>query len=236
MTRREPVEMRQRLPVHLMGNDRVFVERLPHRDAFDEIRGPVEHRAVGAVDDDLDRLLAQSRLGEHVLEPNAAPDRIAHRAGPPLHPRHMRLRPSAAVAGALAHSGDLDLLEPCLQLIKGQLQRRRRSLAADLQPPAIGIDLVGDIGEVIADEERVVGCDRGSEVRHRRLVIGRPVAQLDQRLFARKRVEDRGVVNSRRKTRNQRVPLLRPCRPPVQSRLGEGQRTSTGPLQQSPSA
>ena len=227
---------RQQLPVHVMGDDRVFVERLPHRDGLDEIRGLVEHRAVGAVDDDLDRLLAQSRLGEHVLEPNAAPDSIAHRAGAPLDTRHMRLRPSAAVAGALAHSNDLDLLKPCLKFIEGQLKRCRRGLAADLQPPATGIDPVGDISEMIADEERVVGCDRGLEVRHRRLVIGRPVAQLDQRLLAGKRVEDRGVVNTRGKARNQRRPLLRPCRPPVQSRPGESQRTSGGPLQKPPSA
>src|SRR5215469_18070066 len=84
-------------------------------------------------------LLAQFCLDEHVFEPNAAPDRIAHRTGAPLHPRHMRLRPSTAVAGALAHGNDLDLLEPCLQPIEGQLKRRGRGFAGDLQPPAIGI-------------------------------------------------------------------------------------------------
>ena len=84
--------------IHLVGNESVLVERFVERDAFDEIRRPVEHRTVGAIERDLDRLGPHIRAAQHVFQPRALPECIPHRAETPLHAGHMRLRKSAPVA------------------------------------------------------------------------------------------------------------------------------------------
>ncbi len=93
--------MRQRRAVHLVGDERRVLHRLPDRNALDEVGRLVDRRAVGAVEHDLDRLLLHADLVEHVLEPRALPARAAHGAVAPFDARNVRLEEAAAVAGAL---------------------------------------------------------------------------------------------------------------------------------------
>jgi hypothetical protein len=51
----------------------------------------------------------------------------------------MRLGEAAAIAGALAHGGDFDLLEIVLEFAQLEFEGRRGGLAADAQPPSLGI-------------------------------------------------------------------------------------------------
>ena len=70
-------------------------------------------------------------------------------------------------------------LEVLPKLLEGEFHRLLRRVAADLQPPRLGIDLLRNAREVIAHEERVVARDGIAEVIDRCFEIGRPVAALD---------------------------------------------------------
>jgi len=52
------------LPVHLMRDDRIFVERFRQRDALYKIGRLVDLRTICAIDDDFDGFLAQSSRGD----------------------------------------------------------------------------------------------------------------------------------------------------------------------------
>ena len=66
------------------------------------------------------------------------------------------------------------------ELIEGEAQRRR---ASDAKAPFRGVDF-GNVGEMPAHEEGIVGRDDAMEIAERRFVIRRPVGELDQRLLA----------------------------------------------------
>ena len=173
--------------VHLVGDQRGVLDPLPHRNAFDEIGSLVVRWAIGAAEDDLDRLLLQADLVEHVLEPRALPARAAHRAVAPFDARHVRLKQAAAIARALIDGNHLGGGHR-LEIVERDLRCAIGAIAADGKLPGLGVDL-GNDRQVIAHEERVVRRDRGAEIFERRFVVGRPVAELDERLLSRLRVE-----------------------------------------------
>src|SRR5262249_21387066 len=72
-TSRMTIEVRQSRTVHLVGDERVFVERLPDWNAFDEVRRLFDNRAVGAVKRHLYGLLLQADRVENVLQASALP-------------------------------------------------------------------------------------------------------------------------------------------------------------------
>ncbi len=76
-----------------------FLEVGPVRD--DGIIEPVEAH--------LHRAGLDARAVEHVLEPNAGPERVAHGAVAPLRAWNAGLVEAARVAGALVDGGKLDL-------------------------------------------------------------------------------------------------------------------------------
>jgi len=108
--------------------------------------------------------------------------------------------PAAAIAGALANGGDLDLFEIPLQFRQAQLKGGGRRFAADLQPPARALDLFPGCRQGGSAQKSVVRCDRGLEVRDWCLVIRRPIGQLYQWLLSRQRAEDCGIVDTLRQT------------------------------------
>ena len=83
--------MRQRCAVHLVGDDCRLIDRLPDRDALDEVWRLVDRGAVGAIEHDFDRLFFQTGLVEHVLESGAFPARATHGAVAPFNALHVRL-------------------------------------------------------------------------------------------------------------------------------------------------
>src|SRR5262245_10748782 len=99
---RKTIPVRQRGSVHLVREQRRLLDGLPNRKALDEVGGLVDDRTVGAVEHDLDRLLPDSGLVEHILEPRALPARAAHGAITPFDAGDMRLEKPAAITGALA--------------------------------------------------------------------------------------------------------------------------------------
>src|SRR5215468_2932747 len=114
---------------------------------------------------------------------------MAHGAVAPLHAGHARGEKPPAVAGALIHRIDADVLEASLQLPQRQHERVPRARAPDLEPPGGCID-IGDVGQVITDEEhRVAGVDR-PEIRERRLEVRGTKGTLDEGFFPWKRTED----------------------------------------------
>ncbi len=179
--------MRQRLAVHLVGDEGVLIHCLPDGDALDEIRRLVHDRAVGAVEQDFDRFLLEAHLVEQVLELGAFPAGAAHGAVAPLDAGHMRLEQPAPVARALI-DGDELVGRHLLEIVERDCGLAVGALAADVDLPGLRIDL-GNIGEMIAHEERIVGGDGGAEIFNRRLVVRRPITELDQRLLAGQRVE-----------------------------------------------
>src|SRR5262245_28985325 len=185
------VQMRQRRPVHLVGDERRVLDRLPGRDALDEVGGLVADGSVGAVEYDLDRLLLEADLVQDVLEPRALPARAAHGPVAPFHAGNVRLEQPAPVARAQVDSRQLDRRKG-LEIVERELDLAVRALAADRELPGLGVDL-RDAGEVIANEEGVVRRDGSAKIFQRRLVVGRPIAELDQWLLARQRIQY-GVV------------------------------------------
>ena len=181
--------MRQRLSVHLEGNDRVWIIRLGHGDALHEVGRLARRTDIRAIQHDFHGIGREACLGQHVLQAHAFPARVAHGAIAPFNAGNMRLRQPTAVAGALADSHDLDLLETGFQISEREAQRRR---AADVQGPFGRIDL-RDIGQVITHEESVIGRHDILEHVDRTFEIRRAITQLDQWALARQRLQDRFV-------------------------------------------
>src|SRR5262249_35810047 len=101
----------------------------------------------------------------------------------------MRLNQTAAIAGTLAYGHDLGSGKSP-QVLEPDLDGAVRTGAADLELPTRGVDF-GNVGEMITHEERVVGRDDRTEIFDRRFVVGRAIAQLDERLLAGQHVKDR---------------------------------------------
>src|SRR5262249_61319421 len=76
------------------------------------------------------------------------------------------------------------------EIVERELGLTVGALAADHDLPGSNIDLRNN-GEMVANEKRVVRRDGGAEIFNRRLVVGRPIAELDQRLLAGQRIEHR---------------------------------------------
>src|SRR6516164_10911910 len=132
---RKAVPVRRRLPVHLICDQRRFIERLPQGNTLDEVGGLVAGATVGAVQDDFDRLSLQADRVEQILEPNALPSRTAHGAIAPFDAYDMRLHQAAAVTGALTdrnHFGRWQLL----QIVEAKPGLTVSAIAADGQLPS----------------------------------------------------------------------------------------------------
>ena len=65
-------------------------------------------------------------------------------------------------------------------------------VTADAQRPVAQVLHAGDAGQMVANEETVIGRNRIAEHADRRFVIRRPVGQLDQRFFARQTIQHSG--------------------------------------------
>src|SRR4051812_44645654 len=89
---------------------------------------------------------------------------------------------------------------------------------------------------MIPHEEGVVRRPHRAKIFDRRLVIGRPVAELDERLLAGKSVEDRGVAQARRELRRKREGgLRRPSGEGCDRRTGAGALQDLSAIEHSPS-
>lgn len=113
----------------------------------------------------------------------------------------MRLEQAAPIAGALVdrdHLGGRHLFE----IIEAEGGLTVRGFATDRQPPFGGVDL-GNVGQVVADEKRIVRRQRGAEILERRFIVRRPVRELDQRLLAGQRVHDDLAARALRQGRRQ---------------------------------
>src|SRR5262249_35572720 len=145
---REAVEVRQRLAVHLVGDDRRLLHCLPYRDAFDEVRRLVDDWTVGAIEYNLDRFLLDAYLVQDITQPDAPPSAATHRAISPLHADDVRFKQAAPIAGALIDSGYFKCRH-LLQGVESELGLRVGTFAADGQLPGLGIDL-RNVREVIS--------------------------------------------------------------------------------------
>ena len=132
------------------------------------------------------------RHGQHVLQQRAPPGALPMAPSPIPRPRH---------AGPTGRGG-------CPSTGRPRCRRKARSSSlvsyagARASPPIFSDQLRSASiwrmpGEVIADEEQLVGRDRRANVLHRRLVIGRAPRQLDEVLLARQLREDRLVARAR---------------------------------------
>jgi hypothetical protein len=108
----------------------------------------------------------------------------------------MGLKKSTAIARALTDCGDLEGGQ-FFQLVEADFHIAVGALPAQTQFPASGVNL-RNVGQMIAHKKFVVGGDGGAQISERRLVIGRPVGQFDQWLFAGQCVENGFRPRSRR--------------------------------------
>ena len=177
------VPVRQRLAIHLESDERVFVERALDGQALQEIRRRGQYRGIGTVEHHFQRVGRHAGSLQHIAQPHAPPQRVAHRTTAPLYPRHSRREESAPIAGALIDRGHADLLEAAAQLSQGQSERVLGARAGDLQPPGARIHPWND-RQVIAHEKRVVARERRREIRERRLEVGWPEGAPDERFLA----------------------------------------------------
>ena len=177
--RRKAVPVRQRLAVHLEGDQRGFSERHVQRQRLHEVRRLLHHRMVGAVEHHFERAGLHAGLGQHILQAHPAPQRIAHRADAPFDAGHMRLEEAAAVARALAHGGHFRGREVAPELIEREAQLALGAVAADRERP-VGRLHFGNARQVVAHEEGLVRRDRTAEMLDRRLEVRRAVGLLDQ--------------------------------------------------------
>src|SRR5262245_2898409 len=188
-TGRKAVEVRQRLTVHLVGDESVRVHRLPDGYALNEIGSFVDDRPVRAIEDDFDSLLLDADLVEQVLESCALPAGAAHGAIAPLNAGNVWLEQAAPVTGTLIDGDDFDGRH-LLEVIKGDLGLSSCTISADRQLPRRSVDL-RNVGEVVANKERLVRRNRRAEILYARLVVGRAIAELHQRLFTGARIDYR---------------------------------------------
>src|SRR6266849_7338428 len=185
---REAVEVRQRLAVHLVSDDRRLLYCLPYRDAFDEVRRLVDYWAVGAIEHNLDRFLLDADLVQDIPQPSALPAGATHRAISPLHAYDVRFIQAAPIAGALI-DGSYFKSRHLLHVVESELGLRIRTLAADGHLPGLDIDL-RNIRDVISHKKGVVRRDGAAEIFDWRLIIRRSIGQFDERLLARQEVKN----------------------------------------------
>src|SRR6516165_3057072 len=89
-------------------------------------------------------------------------------------------------------------------------------------PPTTIFQVLRDVREMVANEKCVIRRDGGTEIFDRRFVVRRPIAELDQRLLARQRIEHGVVAGPLRQRRGQIDGSTRcPRRPQLEARPGE---------------
>ena len=159
------------------------MQRLGARQRLDVIGGTLERWRVGRIEGDLEDAVLQPGAGEHLGEAYATPFGAAHRTVLPLQARHRRVEQAATIARTLADRDDRHRRERSLQLRQAQHLRPLHTLAGQLKPKLRRLDL-RDHRMVIADEERLVRCDRGAQISDRRLVVRRTVGEAAQRPLA----------------------------------------------------
>jgi hypothetical protein len=107
---------RQCLAIHLVGEQRIRIERLLDGNRTLKVRHRAE-RHIGAIEKDLLSRILDAGCLEHVGQPNAPPARVADGAVGPLHARNGWFVEPAPISGALQHSHQLDARK-LLEIIK----------------------------------------------------------------------------------------------------------------------
>jgi len=163
------VDERQRLAVHLVGDDRVGVHGLGHRHLTDE-GGHRAERPVAAVHDDVPRRVAHTGFRQDVGQPCAGPARVADGAALPLDAGHRGLEERAAVARAFERHRDggtrhrLERLERQRERGPDEAVHLQRQILHERQRWR---------GHVRPHVELIVRRDPRIEQPDRRLVVGR---------------------------------------------------------------
>src|SRR3954452_653240 len=181
---RKAVEDGKIRAIHRISEQDLAITCMVDVKRLDEIRRLVAHGAIHAVEGDLARARLHAGLLENGFERHSSPARVAHGAVAQLPACDARIEESPAVAGALVDRHDLD----CRHLLEVRQRKFRRpiDLALDLEREGGGIDVQGDVSQMIADEEGVVGrddvCVKDGK---RRLELRRPARQADHRALLR---------------------------------------------------
>ena len=159
------MQVRQRCAVHFIGDECRLLDRLPRRDALDEIRGLVGDAGIGAVEDDFDRLFLEANLVEEIFQPRAFPTRTTHGPIAPFDARNVRLEQSAPIARAQIDRDQFGGRE-AFEIVEGEGGLAISTFAPDGEFPGSHIHLRNK-GEVIADEKRVSRGDGGAKLSDR---------------------------------------------------------------------
>src|SRR5579872_3222997 len=131
----KPLEHRQRLAVHLVGNHhRGVLHDSRDREAFHEIRNAGQRRLIQSVETHVDAGLPGPCGGQDVAQPHARPLGIAHRAVRPLSAENARREIAAAVSRTLVHRHDTRPRKFALQIVEREFQRPI-DRARHLKPP-----------------------------------------------------------------------------------------------------
>jgi hypothetical protein len=101
----------------------------------------------------------------------------------------MGLEQPAPIARALAHRDNF-CPRQLSKVLDAHLDGAIRAFAADLEFPTTDIDF-RNVGEMVSHEESIVRGDGRSEIFDWRLIVRRPVSQLNERLLARESIENR---------------------------------------------
>src|SRR5207302_1315346 len=92
-----------------------------------------ERAVIGAVEYHFERVGLDACLLQDVLQPRAAPPRVAHRTDAPFDAGDVRLEEAAAIARALTHRGELRWFEVLAQRVHSELEFALRALAANAE-------------------------------------------------------------------------------------------------------
>ena len=180
---RVAVEPGQVLAVHGKRQHHLAIVGVIDRQRLGEVRGLRHHRSVESFERDLHRTGLHAGLLQHGFERHARPAGVAHGAVGELPAGHPRLEEPAGIAGALIDGDDLCLRH---RLEFGERERQRLvDMTLDLDAEGIRVDLGGNVGEMVAHEERIVLGDHALvEHRKRCFELRRAGGHLQQRALA----------------------------------------------------
>ncbi len=158
------------LAVHVGGQQRFRVKGLGQRQTAGEGLGLAAAfflAAVGAVENELDRVGPEAGSFEHGAEGNTGPFGVADGAGGPLHALDEGAKEGSTVAGAF-HRGKHGALRERLEVLPRELEGTFDA-AVDGETPEVGVDLGRFV--VATDEEPAVGRDPTGNIREGRLAV-----------------------------------------------------------------
>ena len=167
---------RERLPVHLVGQEHLVPQRLPEPEAPRVALGLAGlEPAVEPVEHDLDGVPRNACLLEERPQRRPAPPRRADRFGEPRLARRPRVEERPPVSGALHRRGELEH-GPRAEVVEREIER---PLAANGDPPRLRVD----VRHVVVDQEVVQAerRDRVAQRLERQPVVSRRELQLLER-------------------------------------------------------